>query len=457
MRPLRFALGCAAAGFAGALPGLIGWLPAMRGYSSWLPNRPPETPLGGCALAAAALALAICTRQGQDGAVMRWGGRILGAAIAVVGAVVLAEHLLGLQIALDIAATGPRGLHPGAAEPGARSSPQMALSLILYGIAVWFTYARRGDRFDLADVAAGASLFTPMAALIGCLFEFDGQADIFAGDFGMSPLAAVTMVVLAVGLQSLNPRRGFASLFAMRRRASPTSRKMILAAVLFPILIGYIQVRAIHAGLLDLSLGVAFTVAGTIFVFVVLIIWNAELVMRLYHEQHHQLAAREERARREAITDALTQLINRRGWEDALVDEDQRCERENADACVIAIDLDELKLVNDREGHAKGDEMLKRAALALSNTARRNDVVARLGGDEFGFLATGIAAQSAPIVLERLRSALQAVNVSASMGYGARSDYGNLASASLAADGAMYVDKRKRKAAKAELAQAAAS
>ncbi|MBL6751021.1 MAG: GGDEF domain-containing protein [Nevskia sp.] len=157
------------------------------------------------------------------------------------------------------------------------------------------------------------------------------------------------------------------------------------------------------------------------------------------------MAQREEKARLEAATDALTQLYNRRGWEQCLLVEEIRCQRDNLDACVIAIDLDGLKEINDLQGHAAGDQLLQRAAHALRVTARRRDVVARLGGDEFAFLAAEIAPGSAPIVTERLRKALNQAGISASMGAAPRSGNGSINAAAEIADRLMYQDKRQRK------------
>jgi diguanylate cyclase (GGDEF)-like protein len=253
------------------------------------------------------------------------------------------------------------------------------------------------------------------------------------------------MTALAAGLQSLHPGRGLASLLAAQPDGGLASRRMLLAAVLVPVLFGELQLWAMRQGIIDLALGVAITIAASVMVFVVLLIWNAELIMRLYHEQRQQLALREEQARLEAATDSLTLLYNRRGWEQCLQIEEQRSLRENLDAGIFVIDLDGLKAINDREGHASGDAMLQRAAQALRACVRRRDVVARVGGDEYAFLATEIVPEVAPIVEERLRKALQAVGVSASIGHALRSAHGSLPGAAEVADRAMYQDKRARK------------
>lgn len=71
------------------------------------------------------------------------------------------------------------------------------------------------------------------------------------------------------------------------------------------------------------------------------------------------------------------------------------------------LDLDHFKSVNDRHGHAAGDEALRIASRALSGALRATDLAARLGGDEFVILIPGAAADGARLVLERVRAALR--------------------------------------------------
>src|SRR5215213_36604 len=89
----------------------------------------------------------------------------------------------------------------------------------------------------------------------------------------------------------------------------------------------------------------------------------------------------------DALTDPLTGVGNRRAWDRLLNAEEARCRRYGSVASLVAVDLDELKRVNDRDGHAAGDRLLRRTAQVIDSTRRAADVVARLGGDEFGVLA----------------------------------------------------------------------
>ena len=156
-------------------------------------------------------------------------------------------------------------------------------------------------------------------------------------------------------------------------------------------------------------------------------------------------ARRAERAEMEALTDPLTGLWNRRAWDKLLDAEEARCRRYGHAACVISIDLDGLKRVNDLEGHAMGDVLLRKAARVLQATTRSQDVVARLGGDEFAVLAVECDAPAAELFLQRLQGQLAAEKVEASLGVVLRNPAAGLFCAWEEADRAMYEAKRNRK------------
>jgi diguanylate cyclase (GGDEF)-like protein len=108
--------------------------------------------------------------------------------------------------------------------------------------------------------------------------------------------------------------------------------------------------------------------------------------------------------------DSLTGLANRRSWDETLEREFERARRQQTRLAVLLCDLDRLKDINDRFGHATGDRALKAAADVLRERVRAGDLAARLGGDEFAVLCpeTDIAAASA--LGEDLRTRLSALH-----------------------------------------------
>lgn len=98
-------------------------------------------------------------------------------------------------------------------------------------------------------------------------------------------------------------------------------------------------------------------------------------------------ARQHEDIRRQSITDPLTGLLNRRGFETLAGPELSRARRRGASCVMAFIDLDGLKGVNDRLGHAAGDAIIVLAGMLLRKVFRSTDIIARIGGDEFAVFA----------------------------------------------------------------------
>ena len=112
-------------------------------------------------------------------------------------------------------------------------------------------------------------------------------------------------------------------------------------------------------------------------------------------------------ARREAMTDALTGLANRRRFMEQLAAEATRRSRSGRPVALIMADLDDFKRVNDRHGHQVGDDALRAFAGVLRGTVREIDVPARLGGEEFAVLLPETGGDGAAAVAGRLRERLE--------------------------------------------------
>lgn len=102
--------------------------------------------------------------------------------------------------------------------------------------------------------------------------------------------------------------------------------------------------------------------------------------------------------------DVLTALPNRRHFDEAAGNELARYLRTRRPAVLMLIDVDNFKEVNDRHGHAAGDEVLRKVASAVRTAIREIDTPARYGGDEFAVLLTETQARGALEVAQRLRS-----------------------------------------------------
>ena len=131
-----------------------------------------------------------------------------------------------------------------------------------------------------------------------------------------------------------------------------------------------------------------------------------------------------ETLKKEAVTDSLTELYNRRYFNQALQKEAERAQRLHQPFSLISLDLDYLKKINDTYGHFFGDLAIKTIANILKKNARSIDVPARLGGEEFSVLLPGVDSSGAMIAAERIRAAIEAQeldtigHITASVGVG---------------------------------------
>ena len=110
--------------------------------------------------------------------------------------------------------------------------------------------------------------------------------------------------------------------------------------------------------------------------------------------------------------DVLTQVMNRRGYEDMLSRLWKDHERRKADLSILLMDIDHFKKYNDGYGHIKGDECLREVAQVLKKELKRPiDVIARYGGEEFVVILPGTNKAGAKLVADRFLNALKAANM----------------------------------------------
>lgn len=116
--------------------------------------------------------------------------------------------------------------------------------------------------------------------------------------------------------------------------------------------------------------------------------------------QNRRLALAERRMRALANTDALTGLLNRGAFSRVL----DNALAAGQSGALLFLDVDRFKTVNDRFGHAHGDDALRIIANALRLGVRQHDVIGRLGGEEFGIFLPSASCDQAQLIAERIRS-----------------------------------------------------
>jgi diguanylate cyclase (GGDEF)-like protein len=100
--------------------------------------------------------------------------------------------------------------------------------------------------------------------------------------------------------------------------------------------------------------------------------------------------------------DPLTQLANRRYFEERLLEEVQRAKRHESPLSLVMLDLDDFKKINDQYGHPAGDEALRITARIIRQTIRTIDVACRYGGEEFAIILPQTGKPGAAVIAERI-------------------------------------------------------
>jgi diguanylate cyclase (GGDEF)-like protein len=175
-------------------------------------------------------------------------------------------------------------------------------------------------------------------------------------------------------------------------------------------------------------------------------------VLKRHHEEKVRLKYRTESLEREALSDSLTGLANRRFFENALDNYLREFAAIGVPVSLLLFDVDRFKAINDTHGHDAGDRVLKEIAARLKQNARDYDVVARIGGDEFAVITPYLDNKNMTAVADRYRASVgrmriangaselvATVSVGVSIGIGEEATKGDMFRA---ADEKLYEAKR---------------
>ncbi|ERS82331.1 diguanylate cyclase [Marinobacter sp. C1S70] len=117
-----------------------------------------------------------------------------------------------------------------------------------------------------------------------------------------------------------------------------------------------------------------------------------------------------------SMTDRLTGLLNRGTWENLVDAEYERFRRYAQATSLVMFDIDHFKPVNDTYGHLAGDEVIRHTADVTRNNIRQSDSAGRYGGEEFGIILPETDAESARVICERIREAIENSTVNTTAG-----------------------------------------
>lgn len=265
---------------------------------------------------------------------------------------------------------------------------------VIHAVALsWFPLSVSGAAVDLSAAPIAALAFSNglSAATLGALpiIGFHVlQADPL---LPYEILILLLTIVMVMVIRKLRPQRGPPTLAEGLRNSL-----VLFAGASLPL---FLLVFTADKGVLEVATIYLTQVIGNA-VALVGITW----VMR----SHFQVVGKSERYQALAQLDALTQLYNRRKFDEDLSHFTQATH-------ILLLDLDHFKCVNDTHGHDVGDEVLKATAQVVQETMRESDRVYRLGGEEFAVLLSSCLPEAAQGVAERVRSNIE-IRVAARVG-----------------------------------------
>ncbi len=126
--------------------------------------------------------------------------------------------------------------------------------------------------------------------------------------------------------------------------------------------------------------------------------------------RHRELTRANEVLEQLSATDGLTQLFNHRHFQAQFSREAKRAERTGGTLCLVLVDVDDFKLLNDRLGHSAGDRVLQEIAKAMQGQIRETDYLARYGGEEFALLLPQTSLEGGIALAEKVRGAVDALD-----------------------------------------------
>ncbi|MGC2778013.1 MAG: GGDEF domain-containing protein [Bradyrhizobium sp.] len=217
------------------------------------------------------------------------------------------------------------------------------------------------------------------------------------------PAAQALRLTIGAGLVVVYATLTAAELWQERRR---TLQKRWLALIV-PAMHGFVLMLPILLGNVLRDSNGAFAKAWVTIFSIELVLYAVGTVFVIFMLASERIVSAHKRA---ATTDPLTGLLNRRGFADACAQLIEREAREQRPVSAMIFDIDHFKSINDRFGHAEGDEVLKLFANVAVNHLRLTDLSGRIGGEEFAALLP-CSIEEAMVAAERVRGAFAASGV----------------------------------------------
>ena len=382
------------AGVAGTV--LCGWL--IPGVATLLPHGWALMKFNSALCAAFSAASLVMSRGRQSDRQLRYS-RVLAALIALLAGQALFEHLTAYVTGLDTLLV----IDPSADKPGLMST-QTACYFSVLGLTLLFCRARKSALAMFVDVLAMGMVVLTLVVLAGYCF---GAAGLFGQSAftRTSPQTLLCMVLLAFVEITRRAEYGYFSVLVGIGIGSRIARLVLPFVFVLPFMLVIGGAYTTLVGWLSPPYAAALTAASSAFALFLLAVMMAWRINDLERDLRDM-----------SLTDELTGIFNRRGFnllgEQAL----REARRIEAPLTVLFFDLDGLKQANDSFGHEIGSQFVVDVADLLRRTFRGADIVGRIGGDEFAVVTHGSGTEAAA-AMARMREAAAALNLSRTRRY----------------------------------------
>lgn len=398
--------------------------------ASWLNMRTSFAAITLCAT----MSLVLCEETQAEP--WRWAGRGFGILSVVVAA---ASFLAGISI-LPAAVTRALNDNHGSA-PG-RSLAFSAAAFLLLGLAILFVSSKKHSYGRIADGIVILLSPVVLTLVVGFIFGLASvQGSSVAGLMAAPAIWCLALLTLVVLLR--RAERGFLSILWGYGTGSRIARIVAPILLVLPLVREISRAHLLKGGLIPAQYaGAVLTSTGTILGFTLLL-----FCARMINQMQLDIQGVN-------LRDELTGLRSAKGFY-LLAEQAFRYSRRVQEPFgMLFVDMDNLKVINDRQGHSVGSVALVETAKLLTATFRETDVIGRVGGDEF-VVAGQFKQIDLAIAVQRLRKALARKNqatgerfsISLSMGFTVTEDFAHDTLQSLVkkADEAMYEEKRAKK------------
>ena len=278
----------------------------------------------------------------------------------------------------------------------ARMSVMTSVVLTLFGFrSLAFLRWKNPLVGDVLSIALLATSMIAMAAL-GVTVAHGDKSVLLRS----TPLAAVLLFSTSLAWIAIEPTTRLGRVVVARGIGGMIARRLMLPALLLPVLYAWVAqwARSVlgieEAALISIS---AFITGAS----VAMLVWYAAALSERVDLQRAKVRALYDAAH----TDALTNLANRRSFDEILARLLHERHQVDRHFYLLMLDLDHFKPYNDSFGHPAGDEVLRRTGVLLSSRIRPQDIAARYGGEEFAVLLGDCSMDAAVQTAERIRAA----------------------------------------------------